>query len=159
MTVIAAFSCGSGLLFTTDTKHTFPGWMQMEAGKMFPCDYKNGGKTLFALCGQVHYAKMVIQHCEREFDKLKTPQFSLEKCRAVLERVLAEDYAAHIYPHPEPRPAVEFLVGIYSPLAKKAGLFSVEETTVNRLYGYDCRGSGSYLGPFSSEGPVQGHLR
>ena len=148
MTIIAGFACRDGFLFAADTKHSIPGWMQMEAGKLFTNEYPCGGRTLFAISGHVHYAKMMVQHCERQLSELSSEQFTLDSCRSTIERVICEDYANHIYPHPEPRPSVEFLVGAYSPISKMAGMFSTEETSVNRLYGYDCRGSGAYLGHF-----------
>lgn len=148
MTIIAGFVCKQGILFATDTKHTSAGWMQIEAGKMFASKYPSGGQTLFALSGHVHFAKMILQHCEYELAGLTTEAFTLNGCRSVIERVLREDYAAHIFPHPEPRPEVEFLIGAYSPVSKKCGLFSTDGSSVNRLRGYECRGTGAYLGHF-----------
>src|SRR5687767_14067591 len=97
MTIISGFVCQDGILFATDTKHSVAGWMQMEAGKMFAKDYENGGKSIFALSGNVHYAKMILQHCERAFSMFSSEQFTLHNCREALETVLAGDYATHIY--------------------------------------------------------------
>ena len=64
---------------------------------------------------------MVIQHCEDALDDVPPDKFTLGNVSRVIERVLVEDHAAHVFPHPEPRPNVEFLAGVYSPVSKKVG--------------------------------------
>ncbi len=155
MTIIAGFVCEKGILLTADTKVAVQGWMQMEAGKMFPCRYRSGAVTIFALSGDVHYAKMIIQHCEQIYLTFSPDEFTIRKCRDVLEQTLAADYATHIFPHPDPKPVVELMLGMYSPADDATALFSTQGTSVNRLYGYDCRGSGSYLGHFLMRGPFK----
>jgi 20S proteasome alpha/beta subunit len=151
VTVAAGFNFTDGIVLCTDTKHTYPGAMKLQSPKIFKKeDYASGLKTAFCIVGSVRYCKMIIQKCEGALTQLAKHECSKVEVRTVIETVLLAVFQEHIYKHPDfSRGALSagFLIGIWSPV-DGLGFYSTEDTAINELLGYECLGSGSYLGHY-----------
>lgn len=139
MTAVAGFIFDSGILMCADTKHTYSGQMKLESTKIFSSSHPNGINSAFGIVGSVDYARMAMQECEAALSGLSRRN-TKAKIRAVITRVLRDICR-------EPHEAFELLLAIYSPTNGLA-MFKTRDGAVCELRGYECLGSGSYLGHY-----------
>lgn len=144
MTVAAAFTLDDGLLFCADTQHSST--LTLESTKLFHKRYASGARSVFAICGDVPYCRMLVQDCEEAMAAM-VDNISQSRVRAAMKGVFAETFASHIFPDPQPV-HVEILMGIYCPKDKAVVLLESQRASVSILMGYDIIGSGSDLGHY-----------
>jgi hypothetical protein len=145
MTIAAVFPFPDGVLFCADTQHT--SGIKQESTKLFfkasgayPC----GATSVFAICGDVMPAKMVMQRCERAFTDFKGA-LSAHGALGLVEDVVARTYREHLrYTKNE----TALLGGIYCPADRRIVLVGTDNASVNELVGCSIIGSGGDLGNY-----------
>jgi hypothetical protein len=150
MTIAAGFFYDKGLLLCTDTQAT--GEFKIHGTKLLPHDYDDGSKTIFATVGNLSYARMGVQLAEMAIERIPSSARTLKDIHIVPEEQIYSLFIKHLYQHPEwkadPGLRVQYLVGVWSALDRSVGFFKNQETAVERLYGYDCLGSGAEIAHF-----------
>ena len=147
MTIAAALTFDSGVLLCADTKHTYTGWVQFESTKIFTSEYADS-RSVFVITGPVDWAVAAIQSSERALASLSSASQTLAEMQKTVERELRTLYQEHIYPHPDPKPDFTLLITLYSAVERRWQLFRTNETKLRALRGYDCHGTGAYLGHY-----------
>jgi hypothetical protein len=151
MTIAAGFFYKGGLLICADTQAT-GATFKIEGSKLLPHEYDDKTQTIFATVGQVSYARMGVQLAEASIGDLPKGKRTLH---AIHEKIIEQTYSLfvkHLYQHPswahDENLRVQFLVGVWSAADGQIGFFKTEDTAVERLYGYECLGSGAPLAHF-----------
>lgn len=150
VTIAAALTFDEGILLCADTKHTFPGAMQLESTKIFTKGYDDA-RSVFVISGIVDHAVAALQAAEHRLDLLLPHLRTLERMKEVTELALTSHYERHIYPHPEPKPAFLLYVALCARVGSspRVAVFRTHETVLRELVdGYDCDGTGAYLGHY-----------
>src|SRR5437867_1140462 len=143
VTIAAGFTLDDGLLFCADTQHSST--INMDSTKLFwKDDYKSGARTVFAICGDVPYCRMLVQDCEEALEAISAAKFSKSGVRAELKRVFTKTFQEHIFPDPE-RPDAQLLMGVFCPAGNHTIMFESFRTSISVLTGYDAIGTGSDL--------------
>jgi hypothetical protein len=147
MTIAAAFTLDDGVLFVADTQHTWQAMLKLESSKIFPVEYPSGGKSIFALAGDVDLCKMFIQHCEAKLGVLDGSVFSREGARQAVELVFAKDFRRY---GELMRMNVSILAAIYCPKDHDVILLAngPGSPSIVQLFGYSVIGSGMPLGHY-----------
>ena len=147
MTIAAGFLYQGGLLLCADTQAT--GAYKIQGSKVLPNDYDDGTVTVFATGGQVSYARMGVQLIEAAIGGIGPTCRTLAAIEGTLINELYSLFVKHLYLHPSWQINtdlhVQYLIGVWSGADKQLALFKTEDTAVERLYGYDCIGSGADL--------------
>jgi 20S proteasome alpha/beta subunit len=148
MTIAAGFNFNDGVLICADTKHS--AGFSIDASKIFAKRYGNGAASVFAYAGSMRYCRTAIQHIESSIEDLERKDATLSTMRALVEEELKKLHTDNLYLHPGFRTgkvSVGFIGALWSP---KEGLLpiSIEDASVNEFQGYDCIGSGEYLGHY-----------
>jgi hypothetical protein len=144
MTIAAAFSFPDGVLFCADTQHTSNS--KLESTKLFRKEYPSRARSLFAVCGDVHPAKMLLQRCERRLAEFRGRITSFA-ATGLVESVVAETYEKH-FSHSPREVETALFAGIYCPGDRRIILLQTLDTSVNQLFGYDVIGTGEDLGHY-----------
>lgn len=147
MTIAAGPRFQKGALLCADTKHT--GQMALYDPKLFPKQYPNGGRSIFAIAGNSSYAGMGVRKCEAKIGLLKNP--SLDQMADEIEAALLEIYTKHIHSHPDRNtvggPDFWLLAALWSPV-NGLGTYSTAQTSAAPFPVYFCEGTGAYLGHY-----------
>jgi 20S proteasome alpha/beta subunit len=150
VTIAAGLQLEDGILLCKDTNHKYFGAMKLHSTKIFSKDYPSGLKTAFCIVGEVRYCKMIVQKWERRLAEIPAEECDRKKILSEIENTLIASFRHHIFSHPrflDERMEVQFLFSVWSPI-DGLGMYSTQDTAINELYGYECLGSGSYLGHY-----------
>lgn len=148
MTIAAGFNFDSGVLLCADTKMTGPG--TLFESKLFPKWYDSGARSIFAISGNISFAKMAVRKCERAIDKMANP--SLNKMEDDIESTILRVHKQHVYPHPDRGilgigPEFSLLIALWSPVDGLRTYFT-NQSSIDTFDVYRCVGSGEYLGDY-----------
>jgi hypothetical protein len=148
VTIAAGFNFQDGVLICADTKHSAS--FTLDASKIFAREHANGVATVFAYAGTMRYCRMAIQSFESAISALKPRNTSLSRILDCIKKELRDLHKNNLYPHPgfgTGSPSISFIAAVWSP---KDGLLSlsIEDASVMEFPGYDCLGSGDYLGHY-----------
>jgi 20S proteasome alpha/beta subunit len=147
MTIAAGFNFDKGVLLCADTKHS--GDMALYESKISTHEYASGAKSAIVFSGSTKYSRMTIRKIENSLSKLSQP--SLDEMEKAIEKILLQVHKDHIFKHPDRTkwdgPSFWLLIGLWSPVD---GLYaySTAETAITPFFGYECTGSGEYLGHY-----------
>jgi hypothetical protein len=149
VTIAIGFNCSDSILLCADTQLTVAGVTKMTGTKLFREEYPNAAKSVIAISGALHYARMAMQQVEEGIADLGTgnfPQITVRAVRDVIKAVMLDLYQNHINQHPDRYTlGIQLLVAAWSPPENRAALFSTQDTAVNILRGYQPNGSGDSL--------------
>jgi len=144
VTIVVGFNFGDGVLICADTKHS--GKANQFRTKLHTKEYPSGSKSVFAIAGRTHFARMAVEECEQALASISDP--TLQDMEDRIVEVLVEVHRKHIFPHPakgyEGGPDFNLLIGLWSPHDKQR-LYRTDETALDRVPTYDCLGTGEYL--------------
>jgi 20S proteasome alpha/beta subunit len=148
MTIASGFNYAEGVLLCADTKHSAS--YKLDASKIFTEEYANGAKSAFVYAGNMRYCRMAIEQFESAVGSLKKQQVTLPMMRGMVEGALQKIHQEHLFKHPRFRTgdlSIGFIGSLWSPTG---GLynFSTDDTSIIRFRGYDCIGTGDYLGHY-----------
>lgn len=147
MTIAAGFNFDSGVLLCADTKHT--GQMALYESKILGKQYASKAVSLFAISGNVSYARMAVRRCESAINKLPHP--SLDDMAAAIESSLVKIHRLHIDKHPDRNvvggPDFWLLVALWSPVDGLRTYYT-NQTSIDPFAIYQCMGTGEYLGHY-----------
>src|SRR5205809_4199560 len=151
MTIAAGFFYKGGLLLCADTEATGPAH-KIYGSKLLPHKYDDQSQTIFATIGHLTYSRMGVQLAEMAIQKLPQGERTLDVIHRELIEQIDSLFVKHLYVHPswayDDNLRVQFLIGVWSAREGKIGFFKSEDTAVERLYGYECLGSGAPLAHF-----------
>jgi 20S proteasome alpha/beta subunit len=145
VTIAAGFRYKNGLLLCADTQYT--GQIKFRGSKILAKSYDDGSKSAFVIVGNPRYARMCVNVVEDTIESLDNPDRSLSKMQSIVIAGVKEIHQGHIFKHPRREEiTVQFLIGLWSARTKgDVAFLSTEDTSVIRVYGYDCLGSGEML--------------
>jgi 20S proteasome alpha/beta subunit len=148
MTIAAGFNFEGGVVLCADTKHSAS--YKVDASKIFTERYDNGAVSAFVYAGNMRYCRMAIEKFESAIASLTQEQATLAMMRGMVEGALRAIHKEHVFVHPRFRAqelSIRFVGSLWSP---HGGLynFSTDDTSIIRFRGYDCIGSGAYLGHY-----------
>jgi 20S proteasome alpha/beta subunit len=149
MTIAAGFNFADGILLCADTKHSAS--YKVDASKIFIEEYQNGVRSAFVYAGNMRYCRMAIEEFESAIASLKPEEATLPMMRGMVEGALKKMHQEHLYKHPRFRTgdlSIGFVGSIWSPMNHALYNFSTDDTSITRFRGYDCIGTGDYLGHF-----------
>jgi 20S proteasome alpha/beta subunit len=149
VTILAAFNFDKGVVLCADTQHSAS--FKIDASKIFTESYSNGAKSAFAFSGNMRYSRMAIESFESALGSLKSEEATLPKMRRNIEAALENIHQEFLYKNPRFKSgdlAVSFLGSFWSPVDTALYTFSTTDTSMMKVLGYDCLGTGSYLGQY-----------
>jgi 20S proteasome alpha/beta subunit len=154
VTIAAGFCYSDGVLICADSEMTDQ-IQKFQSSKL--ALYSIGGgeskftplQLVFALAGDVEYARMAITKCEEAVadEYLKSPEWMTDKkIRDVIAGTLLKFHEEFIFCHPLYRdgraPSVELVIGAFSPCMGRSFLLSTTECAVNEVRRFAFIGSG-----------------
>jgi hypothetical protein len=155
LTIAAGFPFTDGVLVCADTEVT-DSVQKFQSSKLMT--FTIGGtvskfkplRLVFALAGNVEYARMAITKCERVIAEefLKSPEWMTdEKIQDSITTTLLRFHEEFIFSHPLYRdglaPRIELVIGVFSPCMGRSFLLSTQECAVNEARGPVFAGGGS----------------
>lgn len=147
MTIGIGFNFDDGALLCADTKMTGPG--TVFESKLFPKVYDSEARSIFAIAGNISFARMAVRKCERAVSKLANP--TLDSMEDVIESTVLKVHKQHIYPHPDRGiqggPDFWLLVALWSPVDGLRTCFT-NQSSIDHFDVFRCIGSGEYLGDY-----------
>jgi hypothetical protein len=154
LTIAAGFTFSEGVLVCADTEMTDQ-VQKFQSSKLMTFSIGGGEskfkplQLVFALAGNVEYARMAITKCERAVaaEHLKSPEWMTdEKIQDLIADTLLKFHEEFIFSHPLYRdglaPRIELVIGAFSPCMGRSFLLSTSECAVNEVRNSAFVGSG-----------------
>jgi 20S proteasome alpha/beta subunit len=149
MTIALGFLCADGIVLGVDSQYS-GGASKTSGQKIFPIQQNERFSVTLATAGHVGIAKRAVQKFTSALIKrVGVNSASLTEMQDILEDVLCEIHAKHVYSAPaDERATVDFwmLMAVWTPT--EIGLFRTDVTAVTRVQERACIGVGSYLGDY-----------
>ena len=150
MTIAAGFFYQGGLLLCADTQAT--GAYKIHGSKLLPNLYDDGSRTVFVTVGHLSYARMGAQVSEVAIGRIGKESRTTQAIHDAIAGEVYSLYVKHLYQHPswgiDGDLRVKYLVGVWSAKDQEVSFFKNEDSALERLYGYECIGSGAELAHF-----------
>jgi len=144
MSIAAGIRYKGGVLLCADTEQS--AWthtIHQSKIRRWRC---RGGVVVMAYAGHSAFSISAIEKCEQTVKDCE-PEALLEEIEGTLE----EEYRRHVLSHPDHASdgtlPYRILVGLWRP-GQKAELFVTTQTAMHSVDGYECIGSGDYLGHY-----------
>lgn len=145
MTIAAGFEFDGGIMLCADTKITAD--IKTNESKLFWEVYKEKCVTAFAVsANDFGLAKAAVRECEDGIGKIHFENADMATIRKSIESSLVKFYKTNIFPNPDFRAQMEFLVGIW--FRRETQLYVSNETVLNPVHGYECIGDGASLAKY-----------
>jgi 20S proteasome alpha/beta subunit len=148
MTIAAGFICRDGIVLATDTQYSVGGLLKTDGPKLFNVAERSDLSVVIAGAGSVPFMRMAVGEIEAALRQMPDGTATLPKAKKVIEDVLMNVFAVHVYPVPGDRPEFELLVGIWTQ-PDGLHLFRTYLTTVVPASDYACIGVGVYVSHFA----------
>ncbi|HTA69827.1 MAG TPA: hypothetical protein VK776_16175 [Bryobacteraceae bacterium] len=145
MTIASGFVVEDGVVLCTDS--LYGGGIKRMGKKIFPLPL-NGGAVAFALAGHEAFAARAIEECTHYFDQNPEHQSSIVGIKSTVELALKNFHEQFVFSRPaDEREKVRFeLLVAMATLTERPCIFSSCETVLTPISGYECLGSGFYVG-------------
>ncbi|MGA8222782.1 MAG: hypothetical protein WB780_14110 [Candidatus Acidiferrales bacterium] len=152
MTIAIGQRFKDGILLCADTLLS-TGGIRKYGDKLFSYRCANGAVIVFAVSGNVAYAKMAIEKSVLEVNKIPAADLKSEAIKIAIEKVLIQFYKDHIFPHPlykSGQKDFQFVAAAWTPHSGILPFYSTE-TALTEFEVYLPLGIGSDLAEYILE--------
>jgi hypothetical protein len=145
MTIAAGFEFDGGIMLCADTKITAD--IKTNESKLLWMIHKEKCVTVFAISAtDFDLAKAAARQCEEAIGQIHFENIDISGIRKSIESSLVKFYKTNIFPNPDFRAQMEFLVGVW--FRGETRLYVSKETVLNAVNGYECIGDGASLSKY-----------
>ncbi|HEY1306337.1 MAG TPA: hypothetical protein VGF24_22440 [Vicinamibacterales bacterium] len=148
--IAGGVSFSSGILLFTDTEPIVPRRIPHQSRSIFHSEFHShlgSAHSIFVIGESVDWEPAAFQRCEHALDGVPSAERTIERMRETIEQSLSDDNHDQRDRHPAGRERV-FIVALYSSCQGRYSLFRAINTTLREVVGYDCQGTGAYLGHY-----------